>query len=476
MNPVLLGVLAYVLLQFAIGAWVSRRIFTERDYINAGRQLGLGIAAFSVFATWFGAEAIVGTAGTVYSEGLVGATIDPFGYAAALVIVGVTIAMPLWRRGYVTFADLFRERYSQTVERLAILLILPGTIIWGAAQIRAFGQVMGAVSDLPLFVGIMIATVVVIAYTVLGGLMADALTDLVQAIGIIVGLVVLAVAVIVEAGGLSASLASIEPQRLSYFSMGENGPLGLLEQWAIPIFGTMVSVELIARILGTNSAGTARNACLIGGGLYLVVGLLPVFLGLVGPALLPGLADPEQLVPSLAEKYLPTLLYVLFAGAVISAILSTVDSVLLSGGSIISHNLIAPLRPGITEAGRVRTARICVVALGLVAFAIALRSATIHELIETASSVGSSGLIVVALFGLFTRFGGPAAAVAALLAGAGVWLTGITFSYTNVPYVLAVGAAIVAYVVTATFVRDAPKGPPAGPVDCGAGTTPSCID
>jgi len=99
MSPVLVGVLAYVLLQLAIGAWVSRRIFTERDYINAGRQLGLGIASFSVFATWFGAEAIVGTAGTVYSEGVVGATIDPFGYAAALLIVGVTIAVPLWSRG-----------------------------------------------------------------------------------------------------------------------------------------------------------------------------------------------------------------------------------------------------------------------------------------------------------------------------------------------------------------------------------------
>lgn len=113
MNPVVWGVLAYVLLQFAIGAWVARRIATERDYINAGRRLGLGIAAFSVFATWFGAEVIVGAAGSVYSEGLVGATIDPFGYAAALVIVGVTIAAPLWRQGYVTFADFFREQIGR---------------------------------------------------------------------------------------------------------------------------------------------------------------------------------------------------------------------------------------------------------------------------------------------------------------------------------------------------------------------------
>jgi Na+/proline symporter len=447
MNPVAWGVLGYVLLQFAIGAWVSRRIFTERDYINAGRQLGLGIAAFSVFATWFGAEAIVGTGGTVYSQGLVGATIDPFGYAAALLIVGVTIAVPLWTRGYVTFADFFRERYSQTVERLAVVLILPGTIIWGAAQVRAFGQVMGAVSDIPLFAGIMIATGVVIAYTVLGGLMADAITDFIQAIAVIAGLLVLAVVVAAEAGGFFAGLEAVEPQRLTYFAIGEEGPLGLVEQWAIPIFGTMVSIELIARILGANSAATARNACLIGGGLYLAVGLIPVFLGLVGPSLLPGLAEPEQLVPALAEKYLPTGLYVVFAGAVISAILSTVDSVLLSGGSVISHNLIAPLRPGMSEAGRIRTARLCVVALGLVAFAIALRSSTIHELIETASSIGSSGLIVVALFGLFTPFGGPSAAIAALLAGAGVWLAGILLEFTHVPYVTAVGAAALVYVL-----------------------------
>jgi Na+/proline symporter len=446
-NPVLLGVLGYVLVQFAVGVWVSRRIATERDYINAGRQLGLGIAAFSVFATWFGAEAIVGTAGAVYTEGLVGATIDPLGYAVALLVVGATIAVPLWSRGYVTFADFFRERYSQAVERLAIVLILPGTIIWGAAQIRAFGQVMGAVSDLPLLAGLVIATVIVIAYTVLGGLMADAITDFIQAIAIILGLGLLAVIVALETGGFVSGLAAVEPQRLAYFSVGETGTLGLLEQWAIPIFGTMVSVELIARILGTNSASTARNACLIGGGLYLAVGLIPVYLGLVGPGLLPGLAEPEQLIPSLAEKYLPTFVYVVFAGAVISAILSTVDSVLLSGGSIISHNVVAPLRPGLSEAGRVRAARACVVLLGLVAFAIALRSTTIHELVETASSIGSSGLIVVALFGLFTRFGGPAAALAALATGAVVWLAGIFFSFTSVPYVLAVGLATLAYVV-----------------------------
>ena len=447
MNGVMVGVIAYVLLQFAIGDWVSRTIYTERDYINAGRQLGLGIASFSVFATWFGAEAIVGTAGTVYSEGLIGATIDPFGYAAALAIVGVTVAMPLWRRGFVTFADLFRERYSPAVERLAIFLILPGPIIWGAAQIRAFGQVMGSVSDLPLIVGITIATFVVIAYTVLGGLRADAITDFIQAIAIIIGLVILLVIVINAAGGFSAALSSIEPQRLAYFGADGPGVLARLEKWAIPIFGTMVSVELISRVLGTNSASVARNSCLIGGGLYLLVGLIPVFLGPRRPIAAAGARragadrpEPRGEIP---------------APGAACGVRRRGDLGDPVNGRTRCCCRAAPSSPTISSRGcapacrraaRILAARACVVLLGLIAFAIALRSTTIHDLVETASAIGSSGLIVVALFGLFTRFGGPEAAIAALVLGAGTWIAGIAFEFTSVPYLVAVAAGTAAYV------------------------------
>jgi len=131
--------------------------------------------------------------------------------------------------------------------------------------------------------------------------------------------------------------------------------------------------------------------------------------------------------------------------------------VLLSSGSILSHNLIVLLRPGLSEAGRIRAARACDIVLGLVAFAIALRSVTIHELVETASSIGSAGVIVVALFGLSTRFGGPGAAMAALVTGGAVWLAGFAFAFTSVPYVLAVALAGLAYVLAGLFPL-APRG------------------
>jgi Na+/proline symporter len=85
MTPTLVAVICYLVLQLGIGVWVSRRINSEADYLVAGRQLGLSLATFSVFATWFGAETIVGSAGTTLREGVSGASAEPFGYGLCLI-------------------------------------------------------------------------------------------------------------------------------------------------------------------------------------------------------------------------------------------------------------------------------------------------------------------------------------------------------------------------------------------------------
>lgn len=463
MNEVLVGVLGYVLLQFVIGAWVSRRIATEGDFINAGRQLGMVLGSFTVFATWFGAEAIVGTAGQVYEKGLSGAESDPFGYAVALIVAGVFFAAALWRRQLVTFADFFRSRYSPAVERLVVLLLVPGGMFWAAAQIRAFGQVVSSVSDLDVSVAISVAAVVVVAYTVLGGLMADAVTDLVQGVAIIIGLVVLAALAAAELGGVGASLARVantEPARLLVLGAEEGGSwLAVAERWAVPVCGTIVAVELVSRILGCRSAEVARRATVLGGVIYLGIGLIPVYLGLVGPLLVGGLAGDaaEQVVPELAGKLLPGLLFVLFAGALISAILSTVDSVLLAAASLISHNILMRLVAAPSERTRLVSVRATVVVLAGVAFLLALVAQSIRDLVEVASAAGSAGVIVCLLFGLFTRIGGPASALAALVSGAGVWLAAYVLDLSETPYLLALAIALVAYLGASLAFKEAPQ-------------------
>jgi len=348
MNVTLLAIVLYVLVQLGIGWWVSRRIRTEDDYLVAGRNLGYGLAIFTVFATWFGAETCVSAAGAIYESGLSGGSADPFGYAACLILMGLVFAVPLWKRRLTTMGDLFRQRFSPAVERLAVLLIVPTSLFWAAAQIRAFGQVISASSGLHVELTISVAALVVIVYTVSGGLLADAITDLVQGIALILGLGVLFVVVLMNGG--AEAVTQVEPARLQLLGGGTVPWYEVAEAWAIPVFGSVVAAELVARVLATRTPTIARNSFLAGGAAYFGIGLIPVTLGLIGAEMLPGLADPEQILPRLAQIHLPGILYVLFAGALVSAILSTVDSTLLVSSSLVSHNIIVPLRPGISEA------------------------------------------------------------------------------------------------------------------------------
>jgi len=293
----------------------------------------------------------VSAAGSIYERGLSGGSAEPFGYGLCIIFLGLFIAVPLWRMKITTLGDLFRIRYSRSVERLAVLLMVPTSVFWAAAQVRAFGQVLSAASGFDPALTVTIGAAVVVAYTIFGGLLADAWTDLVQGIALIVGLAVLFVVILRDVG--TAGLATVDPQKLQLFDTTRS-PLGLVEDWAIPVVGSLVAAELVARVIAARSPQVARNATLAGGAMYLMIGMIPVTLGLLGLGLVPGLAEPEQVLPTLALQYLPTALYVVFAGALVSAILSTVDSALLVAGSLVSHNLMSWSRccPGSRSGGR----------------------------------------------------------------------------------------------------------------------------
>src|SRR5690606_2335817 len=237
-----------------------------------------------------------------------------------------------------------------------VLLMVPTSLLWAAAQVRAFGQVISASSGISVTLTISIAALVVIVYTMSGGLLADAITDLIQGLALIAGLVVLFVAIIIVDGG-AATLAAVEPERLQPFGGGAVPWYEVVESWAIPIFGSVVAAELVTRVIATRSPHVAQRSFLAAGGVYLLVGMIPVSLGLLGAVALPGLEQPEQILPLLAQQHLPPLLYTLFAGALVSAILSTVDSTLLVSASLVSHNIIVPRRPEMSEAAKVRVAR-----------------------------------------------------------------------------------------------------------------------
>ena len=453
MTGLLLGILVYVSVQLIIGWWVSRYIKTEIDYLLAGRQLGYVLGTFTIFATWFGSESVIGASGAIYSGGLAGSTADPFGFGLCLVLMGFIFAVPLWKRKLTTLADLFRERYSSGVEKLAVFMMIPSTLMWAAAQIRAFGQVLTASSSLELEIAIGIAATIVIVYTVLGGLLAVAYTDLLQGIVLIFGLIALFVLVLFNTPDIAGIWSSIDPDRLTLRQPPGTPLLDRIDIWAIPLCGSVVAHELVARVIATRSPEVAKRSSIAAGTMYLGFGLIPAFIGLVGLHLVPGLEDGEQIIPIVAQAYMPTALYIIFAGALVSAILSTVDSTLLVASSLVSHNIVVKSSPNMAESRKVGWARCFVVIFGILAWFIATNAEGVYNLVVDAAAFGTAGFFTIVTFGLFTKTGGKYAAGATLFTAMTVWLSSTYIFDLSWAFLLSLFCSIGVYLAVSAIER-----------------------
>ncbi|MFW6412913.1 MAG: sodium:solute symporter family transporter [Oceanicaulis sp.] len=416
MSWITIALVAYVLLQTAIAVWASRRIGGDADYLVAGRRLDLFAVSVSLFATWFGGETVMGASAAIAGEGLAGARAEPVGYALCLVAAALLVAGALRSKGYLTLADFFRERFGGRAEIAAALVSIPTSVIWAAAQLLALSALLSAVTELPVAWTLLGAGALVIVYTLLGGLLGDVVTDIVQSVVVLAGLVVLLVTLVTRAGGLDAALASVRPDQLVLVPPGESW-IERIDAFLIPILGSIVAQEMIARFLGAKTARIAVNGGLIAGGLYLAVGVFPIAFGLIGTGGGFGADAGDLYLPLLAAELLPTALFVVFIGALFSAVLSTVDSALLAVSALATENLYRRVRRAAGERERLIAARALTVVAGLAALAVAFAGDTIYGLVELASALGSAGLLVSLLIGLHTKFGGEASALAALAAG-----------------------------------------------------------
>lgn len=456
MNYELLGISAYVLIMLVVGFYVSKRIKTDDDYFLAGRSLGPFLATFSIFATWFGAETCIGTAGAVYRNGLGSIHADPLGYAVCIIIMGVFFAKVLWNKKITTIPDLFRNRFSPNTEKLAALIMIPSSIIWAGAQIRAFGQIIHATTDFGVTLAVSVAALVVIIYTISGGMLADAYTDLIQGFALIAGLIFLLFAIVMDLGGVSNAMATIPFEKLS-FGGGDFEGLGFfgrLELWMVPILGSLMAQELVSRVVSSKSGTVARQSCFRAGSLYLLVGFIPVMIGLLGVQYMPGLKDSETIMPLLAKTHLNYFFYIIFVGALVSAILSTVDTTLLSASALASHNLIFPSIKNLTDRKKVLIARSGVFLSGLIAYGIAFLSDSITGLVEAASALGGPSILVMTIIAIYVKKGSGANALAAMVMSIITWgLSHYVFDI-EYPVLLTVLVCGVGYFITLPLTKE----------------------
>jgi len=437
-------IISYLSLQILIGYFISRRIHSESDYLIGGRQFSTLTIALSLFATWFGAETCIGTSGAVYLHGLSGGRADPFGYSLCLLLSGLFIARKIWKSNYLTLSDFFLDRFGPKTCEIAVWILSGSSLIWGAAQLRAFGQVMSSLTMLPIEETLHYGLLFVVIYTFLGGLAGDIISDVIQAVVITLGLALISYHL------LSASelpvldlFQNLNSQRLGLISPHETWDVRL-ERWAIPILGSLIAQEIISRILAAKNAQSATRACFISGGIYLLVGSIPVMIGLLGPEFIVVKENHEQFILLLAQKYLSPLSLSLFVASLMSALLSTIDSILLAVGGLISHNFLIPK---FKFKNKLLTTRIVVVLTAICAYLLATKFDSIFSILELASSFGTSGVLVITIFGLWTKIGTDESAFLTLLVGT---FSTFLFEYllnSSTPFLLSLLSSIVCFVV-----------------------------
>src|ERR1051325_2138505 len=217
MNSTLITfVVIYLVGTLAIGAWAGTRIRNTADFAVAGRSLPLVMVITTTFATWFGAETVMGIPAKFVQGGLNAIVEDPFGAGTCLVLVGAFFAARLYRLNLLTIGDFYRQRYGKGVEVFCSAAIILSYLGWVAAQITALGLVFsvltnGAMSETA---GMIVGTLAVLVYVVIGGFLAVAITDFIQMIVLVVGLSIIAMFSAKLAGGADKVLALASTKEL----------------------------------------------------------------------------------------------------------------------------------------------------------------------------------------------------------------------------------------------------------------------
>jgi Na+/proline symporter len=407
-------ILIYVAIQIGIGVWAARGVKSETDFFLAGRNLGLIPVGLSIFATWFGAETIMGSAGSIAAEGMAGARAEPFGYALCLVAMAFLVAQVFRARGYLNLAHFFRDRFDQRSEVATALITIIVSTIWAAAQLVALSALLQSALGIEPQFTLLTATIVVIVYTSLSGIAGDIYTDMVQAVVLTAGLLFVLFALADRFGGFGPMLASIEPEQLVFKTPDETW-LAQIDTWAIPILGSLVTQEAIARFLSTRTPKLARDSTLFAALLYFLLGGVPMIIALAGVHAFPIGEDQDAFLPALAAQTLTPALYILFAGALLSAVMSTTNSNVLSVSSMVSINILFGLHKTASERARMFVARASTVGAGVAAYLIASSGQTIFDLIQLTSVWGQAGILVAVMIGLWSPYGGARAALWAIL-------------------------------------------------------------
>ncbi|XP_076589371.1 high affinity choline transporter 1-like isoform X2 [Chaetodon auriga] len=403
--PGLVAVVVFYIVILVIGIWASRKSKKVEKKctgnksevtIVGGRNISVLVGVFTMTATWVGGGYIMGTAEAVYSpsQGLIWA-MGPPAYLINFLLGGLFFAKPMRSKRYVTMLDPFQHRYGNLFTATLLLPALVSDILWVACILAALGGTMSIILGLSSALSIIISAAVSIIYTFLGGLYSVAYTDIIQLSFIFVSLflcipfLVLSPAVTDVSQGVHLNQSSVNAW-LGELELADAGKWA--DEMLLLALGGLAYQALYQRILSASSSAQAQVTCFAAAGTVFIMGIPSVVIGVVAASAdwnqtAYGLPPPFErgeagkILPLALHYLTPTWLSVLGIGSVAAAVMSSMDSVLLSSASMFTQNIYkTTLRKQASERELQRVIRVSVLLVGLAGMGLAFGDDSVFAL------------------------------------------------------------------------------------------------
>ena len=431
-------VIAALVLYFAvvlgIGVWAMRKGAGDdlEGYLLGGRKLGPLVTALTLQTTSMSGYMFLGAGALGFSEGywaLWYAAGDIGGGVVNLSVIGRRMRRLSELSGSLTPIEYLDKRYSSPAIRVfagVLTVFMLGAYV--LAQFIAGGKGLALVTGLPYPAALLAAVGLILAYTFMGGYLAVAYTDFFQSLVMLIGVLWILAAALAEVGGLSAAnraIAEIEPSLLSVWGRD----LGYQGQWGIALGAVLIfSVgylgwpHVVMRHMAMRNPATARRAGVYTTAWNLLFVPSPYLLGVLAILIVPDLSDPEMAIFRVAEQLLPAAATGVVMAAIMAAIMSTADSLLLQTGSIAARDLYERfVNPKASERQMVRVSRLLVLAIGAAGYLVALfEPPTVFGIVVFVTSVLGSAFLPSYVCAVWWRRANGPGALASMVAGAGV--------------------------------------------------------
>jgi solute:Na+ symporter, SSS family len=428
-------VIAYLAVTIAIGLLAARRVKNSADYMVAGRSLPLYMNVATVFATWFGAETVLSVSATFAKDGLSGIPGDPFGASVCLVLAALLFAKIFYRMNLLTIGDFYKKRYGKAVEVITSFAVVASYLGWTSAQLTALGLVIYVLSGgaITLTAAILIGAVVVLVYTIFGGMWSVAFTDLFQTIVILIGLSLVAWLVGDLAGGATKVISQAAADgKLNFWPSDAPGWWAMAGAFFAFAFGSIPQQDVFQRMTSAKDEKTAVRGTVIGGLIYFCFAFVPIFIAYAALVTDPELSklfggedarEIQRILPDLVLNKMPLWAQVMFFGALLSAILSTASGALLAPTSLFTENVLRPFAPKLNDKQFLFTLRIILVTFTACALLFALNSkSTMYEMVQNAYNVTLAGAFIPLLAGAYWKKATTQGALFSAIGGVGTWL------------------------------------------------------